>query len=101
PGGWLAVVTFHSVEDRAVKRFLAARSDTGGGGSRHLPERAELHPAFHIFGKAIAPSEAEVANNPRARSARLRLARRTEAPAGPVDRRTLGLPEPVNTQAKR
>ncbi|WP_245947663.1 16S rRNA (cytosine(1402)-N(4))-methyltransferase RsmH [Jannaschia seohaensis] len=93
PGGWLAVVTFHSVEDRAVKRFLAARSDTGGGGSRHLPERAAREPAFVLHGKAISPSEAEIAANPRARSARLRLARRTDAPAAPVARRDLGLPE--------
>ncbi|TFL19901.1 16S rRNA (cytosine(1402)-N(4))-methyltransferase RsmH [Jannaschia formosa] len=93
PGGWLAVVTFHSVEDRAVKRFLAARSDAGGGGSRHLPERAARDPAFTLVGKAISPTEAEIAANPRARSARLRLARRTEAPAAPVERRELGLPE--------
>ncbi|GIT90621.1 ribosomal RNA small subunit methyltransferase H [Jannaschia pagri] len=95
PGGWLAVVTFHSVEDRAVKRFLAARSDAGGGGSRHLPERAARAPAFEVVGKAIGPTEAEVAANPRARSARLRVARRTDAPAGTVTRRELGLPEAV------
>jgi 16S rRNA (cytosine1402-N4)-methyltransferase len=93
PGGWLAVVTFHSVEDRAVKRFLAARSDSGGGGSRHLPERAAKIPAFELVGRAIGPSEAELAANPRARSARLRLARRTDAPPAPVARRDLGLPE--------
>ncbi|WP_371157069.1 16S rRNA (cytosine(1402)-N(4))-methyltransferase RsmH [Jannaschia sp. 2305UL9-9] len=101
PGGWLAVVTFHSVEDRAVKRFLAARSDTGGGGSRHLPERAALIPGFDRVSRAISPSEAEVAANPRARSARLRLARRTDAPAGEVTRRQLGLPEAVNSEGKR
>ncbi|MCK0167382.1 16S rRNA (cytosine(1402)-N(4))-methyltransferase RsmH [Jannaschia sp. S6380] len=95
PGGWLAVVTFHSVEDRAVKRFLADRSDRGGGGSRHAPEREARAPAFEAANKAIAPDAGEVASNPRARSARLRLARRTEAPAGRVERRTLGLPDPV------
>ncbi|WGH77964.1 16S rRNA (cytosine(1402)-N(4))-methyltransferase RsmH [Jannaschia ovalis] len=95
PGGWLAVVSFHSVEDRAVKRFLAARSDAGGGGSRHAPEREARAPAFVTVGKAVAPSPEEVANNPRARSARLRLARRTDAPAGEVSRRALGLPDPV------
>ncbi|MEM7643239.1 MAG: 16S rRNA (cytosine(1402)-N(4))-methyltransferase RsmH [Pseudomonadota bacterium] len=95
PGGWLAVVTFHSMEDRAVKRFLADRADAGGGGSRYAPERAARHPAFRILHKAIAPSPDEVANNPRARSARLRLAKRTDAPAGQVDRRSLGLPDPV------
>ncbi|MEM8850990.1 MAG: 16S rRNA (cytosine(1402)-N(4))-methyltransferase RsmH [Pseudomonadota bacterium] len=98
PGGWLAVVTFHSTEDRAVKRFLADRADAGGGGSRYAPERAARHPAFQIAHKAIAPSADEVANNPRARSARLRLAKRTDAPAGPVDRRVLGLPDPVEIQ---
>lgn len=100
PGGWLAVVTFHSVEDRAVKRFLADRADSGGGGSRHAPEREARAPAFRVTHKAIAPDAEEVAANPRARSARLRLARRTEAPAGDVDRRTLGLPEPVRLPAK-
>lgn len=95
PGGWLAVVSFHSVEDRAVKRFLADRADQGGGGSRYAPERAARRAAFEITHKAIGPTDDEIAGNPRARSARLRLARRTDAPAGSVDRRALGLPEPV------
>ncbi|MEM9798429.1 MAG: 16S rRNA (cytosine(1402)-N(4))-methyltransferase RsmH [Pseudomonadota bacterium] len=95
PGGWLAVVTFHSLEDRAVKRFLQDRADTGGGGSRHQPERAARIPAFTSPGKAIAPDPEEIAANPRARSARLRVARRTDAPAGAIDRRRLGLPDPV------
>lgn len=95
PGGWLAVVSFHSTEDRAVKRFLADRADTGGGGSRYAPEREARTPAFEITHKAIAPTKAEVTANPRARSARLRLARRTDAPAGPVERRALGLPAAV------
>ena len=100
PGAWLAVVTFHSVEDRAVKRFLADRADTGGGGSRHAPAREARLPAFEITHKAIAPTKAEVAANPRARSARLRLARRTDAPAGRVERRTLGLPEAVRLEGR-
>ena len=95
PGGWLAVVTFHSVEDRAVKRFLADRSDAGGGGPRHAPARAPRAPAFEVTHRAISAGAAEVASNPRARSARLRLARRTDAPAGAVAREALGLPEPV------
>ena len=95
PGGWLAVVTFHSIEDRAVKRFLADRADAGGGGSRYAPERAAREPAFVLHGRAIGPTDEEIAMNPRARSARLRLARRTEAPAGEVARRALGLPDPV------
>ncbi len=98
PGGMLAVVTFHSLEDRAVKRFLADRADAGGGGSRYAPERAARHPAFEITHKAIAPSPDEVANNPRARSARLRIARRTDAPAGEVSRKALGLPEEVSVE---
>ncbi|MEM7709304.1 MAG: 16S rRNA (cytosine(1402)-N(4))-methyltransferase RsmH, partial [Pseudomonadota bacterium] len=87
PEGWLAVVTFHSTEDRAVKRFLADRSDAGGGGSRYAPERAARRPAFHPPRKALPPTADEIARNPRARSARLRLARRTDAPATAVDRR--------------
>ena len=94
PGGKLAVVTFHSLEDRVVKRYLADRSSEGGGGSRHAPmERARV-PTFALTPKkAIAPDEAELAENPRARSARLRVATRTEAPAAAVDRAVLGLPQ--------
>ena len=92
PGGWLAVVSFHSLEDRIVKRFLQARASSGGGGSRYAPEREAQTPGFRLAGKAIAPDDAELAANPRARSARLRLARRTEAPAQPADRAAIGLP---------
>ena len=93
PGGWLAVVSFHSLEDRVVKRFLALRADTGGGGSRYAPECATRMPQFTLEPRrAIAPSAAEVAANPRARSAKLRLARRTEAASAPVDFAALGLP---------
>jgi 16S rRNA (cytosine1402-N4)-methyltransferase len=96
PGGMLAVVTFHSLEDRAVKRFLQIRSDRGGGGSRHLPEEAARTPGFELpQRKAILPDAEELRLNPRARSAKLRVARRREAPAEPVDRAALGLPEPV------
>ncbi|MEL7281715.1 MAG: 16S rRNA (cytosine(1402)-N(4))-methyltransferase RsmH [Pseudomonadota bacterium] len=94
PGGQLAVVTFHSVEDRIVKRFLQAKADAGGGGSRHGPQEAAREPQFTLRSrKAIAPSAEEVAANPRARSAKLRLAVRTDAAAEPVDRRGLGMPE--------
>lgn len=96
PGGRLAVVTFHSIEDRIVKRFLADRASRGGGGSRHAPEAAAREPAFELAPKrAVGPDAAEVAANPRARSARLRVARRTAAPAAPVDPGTLGLPKIV------
>ncbi|MBO9624588.1 MAG: 16S rRNA (cytosine(1402)-N(4))-methyltransferase RsmH [Sphingomonas sp.] len=80
PGGRLAVVTFHSLEDRMVKRFLRERSGGEPAGSRHRPAvgpRAE--PSFEPPAKAVRPGEAEVARNPRARSATLRVARRTAA----------------------
>jgi 16S rRNA (cytosine1402-N4)-methyltransferase len=82
PGGRLAVVTFHSLEDRLVKRFLRERSGSNPGGSRHLPEVAgKTAPSFEGVGKAVRAGAAEVARNPRARSATLRTARRTAAPA--------------------
>ncbi len=75
PGGRLAVVTFHSLEDRIVKQYLRRRSGGEGGGSRHRPETASLsQPAFAKPAKAVRPSEAELARNPRARSATLRSA---------------------------
>jgi 16S rRNA (cytosine1402-N4)-methyltransferase len=96
PGGALAVVTFHSLEDRVVKRFLQARASTGGGGSRHLPAEAPREPSLILAPRrAIAPSADEVAANPRARSARLRVARRTEARPLPVPTSELGLPGPA------
>jgi len=92
PGGKLAVVSFHSLEDRVVKRFLQARAFSGGGGSRYAPEVAAAEPAFRDLSKAIGPDKDELAENPRARSAKLRVAVRTDAPAGPVDRAALGMP---------
>jgi 16S rRNA (cytosine1402-N4)-methyltransferase len=92
-GGWLAVVTFHSLEDRIVKRFLQLRSGAAPRGSRHAPETAEQAPRFALVTrKAVVPDAAELAANPRARSAKLRIARRLEAPAGRVDPRALGVP---------
>jgi 16S rRNA (cytosine1402-N4)-methyltransferase len=81
PGGRLVVVTFHSLEDRIVKNFLGDRGKSGGG-SRHLPELAQSAPSFSILTKrpVIAGAE-EIAANPRARSAKLRAAARTDAPA--------------------
>jgi len=83
PGGRLAVVTFHSLEDRIVKRFLKARSGALPAGSRHLPARAQAGPAptFEAVARPVRPGAAELARNPRARSATLRAARRTRAPA--------------------
>ncbi len=80
PGGRLAVVTFHSLEDRMVKRFLRDRSGGAPAGSRHLPAAAPARaPSFEITARAIRAGEAEVTANPRARSATLRTARRTAA----------------------
>lgn len=78
PGGRLAVVTFHSLEDRIVKRFLRDRSGQTPGGSRHLPVTAPISAAtFEAVAKPIRPGAAELDRNPRARSATLRVARRT------------------------
>lgn len=92
PGGTLAVVTFHSLEDRMVKRFLADRS-TSPTGSRHLPAISIIPSTFERPAQARSASEAETELNPRARSARLRAARRTEAPARPADLGFFGLPK--------
>jgi len=82
PGGRLAVVTFHSLEDRLVKRFLRERSGAEPSGSRHLPQGpAARAPTFAGVGRAVRAGEAEVSRNPRARSATLRTATRTEAAA--------------------
>ena len=81
PGGRLVVVSFHSLEDRIVKNFLVERGNAGGG-SRHLPELAHAAPSFVILTKRpIIADDEEVAANPRARSAKLRAAERTEASA--------------------
>lgn len=80
-GGRLAVVSFHSLEDRIVKRFLQGASGKAGGTSRYLPQ-TEVSPAiFSEISKAIRPSEAEIERNPRARSSTLRHAIRTDTPA--------------------
>jgi len=82
PGGRLAVVTFHSLEDRIVKRFLTERSGRAARPSRHAPAApAQDAPTFELVGKQpMAPSETEIALNPRARSAKLRVAERTDVP---------------------
>ena len=80
-GGRLAVVTFHSLEDRMVKRFLKERSGDLPSGSRHLPDMSASRqaPSFEAVAKPVRAGEAEIARNPRARSATLRVARRTAA----------------------
>lgn len=85
-GGRLAVVSFHSLEDRTVKEFLRARSGAAARPSRHAPDRpiVKHHPTFRLLARgAVRPSAAEVAANPRARSARLRAAERTDAAPWP------------------
>jgi 16S rRNA (cytosine1402-N4)-methyltransferase len=82
PGGRLAVVTFHSLEDRIVKRFFRERSGGTPAGSRHRPVLVDpAQPTFERVAKPVGASERELAANPRARSARLRSAIRTSAPA--------------------
>jgi 16S rRNA (cytosine1402-N4)-methyltransferase len=77
PAGRLVVVTFHSLEDRIVKNFLSLRAKQGGG-SRHLPEVGQTAPSFEILTKRpVVAGDAEIAANPRARSAKLRAAQRT------------------------
>lgn len=93
PGGLLAVVSFHSVEDRMVKRFLQARGGQAGRANRYAPEIEAETPAFEIVTrKAVGPDDDELAVNPRARSAKLRVARRTDAPAGEIDAGQIALP---------
>jgi 16S rRNA (cytosine1402-N4)-methyltransferase len=80
PAGRLAVVTFHSLEDRIVKTFLAGRSRTAGV-SRHQPDVTAEAPTFSLVNKRpIVADDAEIADNPRAHSAKLRVAERTAAP---------------------
>jgi len=83
PGGRLAVVTFHSAEDRLVKLFLRTRSGAMAGGSRHLPAAPanEPAPSFEAVAKPVRAGAEETRRNPRARSATLRVARRTVSPA--------------------
>jgi 16S rRNA (cytosine1402-N4)-methyltransferase len=82
PGGRLVAVSFHSLEDRIVKSFLTARGRRSAG-SRHAPEALYTPPSFRILtGRPVTADDAETAANPRARSAKLRAAERTDAPAG-------------------
>ncbi|MFD1508261.1 16S rRNA (cytosine(1402)-N(4))-methyltransferase RsmH [Lacimonas salitolerans] len=94
PGGKLAVVTFHSIEDRIVKRFLTDRSGGGGRANRFMPEIEEAAPQFTLpVKKAIGPDDEELAENPRSRSAKLRVGVRTDAAPKDSDRKGLGLPQ--------
>jgi 16S rRNA (cytosine1402-N4)-methyltransferase len=80
PGGRLAIVSFHSLEDRKVKDFLRQRSEAPPLGSRHRPAAPARAPSFRLLTrKPVTPGATELARNPRARSARLRAAERTAA----------------------
>ncbi|MFA3918050.1 16S rRNA (cytosine(1402)-N(4))-methyltransferase RsmH [Ruegeria hyattellae] len=92
--GKLAVVTFHSIEDRMVKRFLQARAGRTGRANRYAPEQAQEQPQFDLkTRKAIGPDPQELEENPRSRSAKLRVAVRTDAPAGGIDAKSIGMPQ--------
>ncbi len=92
-GGRLAVVSFHSLEDRVVKRFFASRAGAVSNPSRHMPEaQAGPAPSFKLLSrKAQEPTEDEVTRNPRARSAKLRSVERTAAPVHVVDASEAGM----------
>ncbi|WP_223422901.1 16S rRNA (cytosine(1402)-N(4))-methyltransferase RsmH [Tateyamaria pelophila] len=93
PGGKLAVVTFHSVEDRMVKRFLTARAGKAANANRYAPETITAPAQFEVKSrKAISADKDELAANPRSRSAKLRVAVRTDAPAGEIDAKSIGMP---------
>ncbi len=99
--GRLVVVTFHSLEDRIVKRFLKQRSGDIANPSRHLPQGAAgPAPSFQLASKkAFLPSDREIAENARARSAKMRVALRTNAPAPPIPadfNQRLGMPQTSN-----
>ncbi|MEX0345134.1 MAG: 16S rRNA (cytosine(1402)-N(4))-methyltransferase RsmH [Rhizobiaceae bacterium] len=100
PGGRLVVVTFHSLEDRIVKRFIADRS-TMASGSRHLPAQKGEEPSFERAGGVTKASAAEAERNPRARSAKMRAALRTDAPARGADISVFGLPKLPKLQSER
>lgn len=94
PGGLLVVVTFHSIEDRIVKRFFQARSGQAKTVSRHAPALAEEAAQFDVITrKAVGPDDQELDENPRSRSAKLRIGRRTDAPTGDaLSTKQLGMP---------
>jgi len=95
PKGRLAVVTFHSLEDRIAKRFLASRSTAAPRSSRHMPDqgRSTFLPSFRLLNRRpLSPTKEEIRLNPRARSARLRAGERTEAPPHALNLANLGVP---------
>ncbi|WP_411820759.1 16S rRNA (cytosine(1402)-N(4))-methyltransferase RsmH [Hyphococcus formosus] len=96
PAGRLVVVTFHSLEDRIVKRFIAARSGARREASRHLPPTEEVPASFElVYKNSVAASDEEAEINPRARSAKLRAAQRTDAQPAPDGDEQLGAPREI------
>jgi 16S rRNA (cytosine1402-N4)-methyltransferase len=93
PGARLVVVTFHSLEDRIVKRFIAERTGAARSASRHRPAIGGPAPAFKtVIRGHLEPDPNEIEENPRARSAKLRAAERTAAAAWPLDLESIGVP---------
>ena len=83
PGGRLSIITFHSLEDRIVKNFFKQKAGKSEGVSRYLPEAATAAPAELAFcSKAVPPTAAEVEANPRAHSAKLRYAIKSDKETG-------------------
>ena len=103
PGGLLAVVTFHSLEDRIVKRFFQAAAGEEPNSNRYAPAKSDTTARFDLITrKAVGPDDDEVAQNPRSRSAKLRVARRTSAPAAAPDAAHLDAPElPQSKKGRR
>ena len=102
PGGKLAVVTFHSLEDRIVKRFMQLASGGEAHTNRYAPERADTTARFGLITKrALGPDAAELADNPRARSAKLRVARRTDTLAVTLSPAQLEVPQFSRTPSFR
>ena len=100
PGGLLAVVSFHSTEDRIVKRFLQLASGNEANANRYAPATTQAVARFDVVTKAIGPDDAELDENPRARSAKLRVARRTAAPALALDPSQIDVPQ-LSTKGRR
>lgn len=95
PGGLLAVVSFHSLEDRIVKRFFQLASGHEANANRYAPAKADTAARFEmVTRRAVGPDDEELAANPRSRSAKLRIGRRSPAPALPLSPGALGLPDP-------
>jgi 16S rRNA (cytosine1402-N4)-methyltransferase len=102
PGGRLVIVSFHSLEDRIVKRFFAERSEVRAGGSRHMPERVVAAPTFELLDKGpVTAGDTEISSNPRSRSAKLRAGIRTEAPSRAFDAQAAGVPSLPPFKAER